>query len=70
METIFKAGPDDRVRALTPKEYFRLMGFCDTDVELLIKNKFSKNQLYHMAGNSIAVPVLEHLFREIYRPVR
>lgn len=53
-------------RNLTPKEYFRLMGFRDEDVELLKANGISKTQLYKMAGNSIVVNVLEHLFRQIY----
>ena len=53
-------------RNLTPTEYFRLMGFTDKDVELLKANGISKTQLYKMAGNSIVVNVLEHLFRSIY----
>jgi DNA (cytosine-5)-methyltransferase 1 len=57
---------DGRCRYLTPKEYFRLMGFTDGDVELLKQNKISKTQLYKMAGNSIPVKMLEHLFRTIY----
>lgn len=35
--------------------------------ELLAKNGISKTQLYKMAGNSIVVPVLEHLFKQIYQ---
>lgn len=53
-------------RNLTPKEYFRLMGFTDKDVELLESNGFSKTQLYRMAGNSIPVKMLEHLFTTLY----
>lgn len=56
----------ERYRNLTPKEYFRLMGFTDADVELLELNGISKTQLYKMAGNSIPVKMLEHLFRQIY----
>lgn len=55
-----------RYRKLTPKEYFRLMGFSDEDYELLADAGFSKTQLYKMAGNSIVVKVLEYLFGEIY----
>lgn len=55
-----------RYRKLTPKEYFRLMGFSDTDYQLLVDNGLSKTQLYKMAGNSIVVPVLEHLFKQLY----
>ena len=56
-----------KYRKLTPKEYFRLMGFSDSDYELLVKNGISKTQLYKMAGKSIVVPVLEHLFKQIYQ---
>lgn len=56
----------ERYRNLTPTEYFRLMGFTDTDVNILIQNVISKTQLYKMAGNSIVVNVLEHLFRQIF----
>ena len=54
------------VRRLTPKEYFRLMGFSDADVDLLTANGISKTQLYKMAGNSIAVTKLEYLFCQIF----
>lgn len=40
------------VRKLTPKEYFRLMGFDDADIDLLVRNGISNSQLYKMAGNS------------------
>lgn len=52
----------EKYRNLTPKEHFRLMGFTDDDVELLEANGISKTQLYKMAGNSIPVKMLEHLF--------
>lgn len=55
-----------RVRKLTPKECFRLMGFDDADVDLLIANGISNTQLYKMAGNSIVVNVLEFLFCQIF----
>ena len=57
---------NEAVRALTPKEYVRLMGFDDADVDLLIKNGISNTQLYKMAGNSIVVNVLEFLFCQIF----
>lgn len=55
-----------KYRKLTPKEYLRLMGFSDTDYEILAKNGLSKTQIYKMAGNSIVVTVLEELFKQIY----
>lgn len=57
----------DRVRQITEREYFRLMGFSDTDVDILVQNGFSKTQMYKMAGNSIVVTVLEHLFQQLYK---
>jgi DNA (cytosine-5)-methyltransferase 1 len=54
-----------RIRKLTPKECFRLMGFDDKDIDVLVENKISNTQLYKMAGNSIVVNVLEHLFNEL-----
>ena len=56
-----------RYRNLTPTEYFRLMGFSDTDVQTLVRNGISKTHLYKMAGNSIVVNVLEHLFKQLYQ---
>lgn len=50
-----------RIRKLTPKECWRLMGFEDTDFEKAEKVN-SNTQLYKQAGNSIVVPVLEALF--------
>lgn len=58
--------PGERVRALTPREYFRLMGFDDSDVDILIASGLSNTQLYKMAGNSIVVTMLEHLFLQLY----
>lgn len=54
-----------RIRKLTPKECFRLMGFEDKDVDILIDNNISNTQLYKMAGNSIVVNVLEAIFKQM-----
>lgn len=58
-----------RIRKLTPKECFRLMGFDDRDLDLLVKNRISNTQLYKMAGNSIVVDVLEAIFEMLLREV-
>lgn len=47
-----------RIRKLTPKECWRLMGFDDADYEKASKVN-SNTQLYKQAGNSIVVNVLE-----------
>ena len=49
---------DGRIRKLTPKECWRLMGFNDEDFEKAEKVN-SNTQLYKQAGNSIVVNVLE-----------
>ena len=62
-------------RNLTPRECFLLMGFEEDDFQLLMDNNiemkrnykfFSREKLIRLAGNSIAVPVLEHIFMQIY----
>jgi len=58
---------DYRIRKLTPKECFRLMGFDDADVDVLVSNGISDSQLYKMAGNSIVVDVLVALLRNVLR---
>lgn len=50
------------IRKLTPKECFRLMGFDDKDVDLLMENNISNTQLYRMAGNSIVVDTLIYIY--------
>ena len=53
-----------RIRKLTPKECFRLMGVRDEDYEK-IKNNQSEASLYHLAGDSIVVDVLMAIFKEM-----
>lgn len=50
-----------RIRKLTPKECYRLMGF-DDDSFSKAEAVNSNTQLYKQAGNSIVVDVLEYLF--------
>lgn len=53
------------VRKLTPKEYWRLMGFNDEEFDKARGTGISNTQLYKQAGNSITVKVLEAIFKEI-----
>ena len=57
---------DLRIRKLTPKECWRLMGFDDTDFDKAEKVN-SNAQLYKQAGNSIVVNVLEAIFQELLK---
>ena len=56
---------DLAIRKLTPKEYWRLMGFEDEDFEKASKVN-SNTQLYKQAGNSIVVNVLVEIFRQMF----
>ena len=55
-----------RIRKLTPREVWRLMGFDDEDFEKASKVN-SNTQLYKQAGNSICVPVLMAIFKELIK---
>lgn len=57
---------DLRIRKLTPKECFRLMGVKDEDFEKIAQNQ-SNASLYHLAGDSIVVDVLMAIFRELLK---
>lgn len=56
---------DLRIRKLTPKECWRLMGFSDDDFDKV--HGISNTQLYKQAGNSICVTVLEAIFTNLLK---
>ena len=60
----FLADKNLKIRKLTPKECFRLMGVKDEDYEKVAKNQ-SDSSLYHLAGDSIVVNVLMAIFKEM-----
>lgn len=53
-----------RIRKLTPKECFRLMGVKDEDYENIAKNQ-SNASLYHLAGDSIVTATLMAMFSQL-----
>ncbi len=53
-----------KIRKLTPKECYRLMGFGDEAYELAAP-KQTTTSLYHQAGDSIVVNVLMGIFKEL-----
>lgn len=55
---------DGRVRKLTPKECWAVMGFGDNEFSK-VEGKLSNTQLYKQAGNSICVPCLEAIFKNL-----
>ena len=55
-----------RIRKLTPRECFRLMGMKDDDIDKIQAAGISNTQQYKMAGNSIVVDVLEAIFKNLF----
>lgn len=55
-----------RIRKLTPKECWRLMGFTDIEFECAKLSGVSNSQLYKQASNSIVVDVLVGIFKELF----
>lgn len=55
-----------RIRKLTPRECFRLMGVDDTDIDTIQAAGISNSQQYKMAGNSIVVDVLYYIFANMF----
>lgn len=63
-ETPYYPDSQLRIRKLTPKECFRLMGVRDEDFERIAVNQ-SNASLYHLAGDSIVVDVLMYIFKQM-----
>lgn len=59
-------GKKFRIRKLTPRECFRLMGVYDADIDKIQASGISNSSQYKLAGNSIVVDVLFHLFRKMF----
>lgn len=73
-----------RIRKLTPRECFRLMGVKDDRIDQLLATErvpvkkgstemvdrliISKSQLYKCAGNSIVVDVMQYIFENLFYP--
>ena len=55
-----------RIRKLTPRECFRLMGVSEEDIDKIQSSGISKTQQYKMAGNSIVVDVLYYIFKKMF----
>ncbi|MEG2687750.1 MAG: DNA (cytosine-5-)-methyltransferase [Clostridia bacterium] len=55
---------DYRIRKLTPRECWRLMGWQDEQFEKA-QAVNSNSQLYKQAGNGIVIQVLEQIFKEL-----
>lgn len=55
-----------RIRKLTCREVFRLMDLDDADIDKIQSTGISNSQQYKLAGNSIAISCLYHLFRKLF----
>lgn len=58
--------PKYRIRKLTPRECFRLMDVDDADIDKIQGAGICNSQQYKLAGNSIVVNVLYHIFRKMF----
>ncbi len=62
---ILSVTQDCRIRKLTERECFRLMGVKEQDFEKVSKNQ-SMSSLYHLAGDSIVTTCLMAIFGELF----
>lgn len=67
MDGLNKIESEYRIRKLTPRECWRLMGFNDEEFNKAEKVN-SNTQLYKQAGNSIVVDVLAAIFKQVFEP--
>ena len=51
---------------MTPRECFRLMDVSENNIDKLLYCGISNSQLYKLAGNSIVVNCLYHIFRKLF----
>ena len=61
---LMEEGNRTKIRRVTPRECWRLMGFTDEDFNRA-QAVNSDSQLYKQAGNSIVVQVLEAIFAQM-----
>lgn len=54
------------IRKLTPRECFRLMDVSESDIDRISASGISRSQQYKLAGNSIVVACLYHIFRTLF----
>ena len=61
-----KDGKRYRIRKLTPRECFRLMDVKDKDIDKIQQAGIAKTNQYKLAGNSIVVSPMYHIFRKLF----
>lgn len=55
-----------RIRKLTPRECYHLMDVPEEYIDRLLASGISKSQHYKLAGNSIVVSCLYHIFKNLF----
>lgn len=55
-----------RIRKLTPRECFRLMDVPEPDIDKILNSGISNSACYRLAGNSICISPMFHLFRKLF----
>lgn len=61
-----KEGRRYRIRKLTPRECFRLQDVSESDIDKMLNAKIAKTNLYKLAGNSICISPMYHIFRKLF----
>lgn len=55
-----------RIRKLTPSECLKLMDMDDKDINTMMNCGLSNSSIYKLAGNSIVVSCMFHIFRKLF----
>lgn len=55
-----------RIRKMTPRECYRLMGVEDVDTDKLLETDLKDSNHYKLAGNSIVVDCMVHMFDKLF----
>ena len=55
-----------RIRRLTERELYRLMDVSEPDIDTLLAAPIPRTQHAKLAGNSIVVACLYHIFRNLF----
>lgn len=63
---VIETEPNFKIRKLTPKECFRLMGLSEEQINKIQQTGLSDSAQYKLAGNSIVVNVLEGIFKNLF----
>lgn len=58
---------NNKVRKLTPRETFRLMGLKEREIDKIQSLGFSDERQYQLAGNSIVINVLANIFKQLFK---